>query len=518
MNGAECLANTLVESGVEVCFANPGTSEMHFVAALDRVAPIRCVLALFEGVVTGAADGYGRMAGRPAATLLHLGPGLANGLANLHNARRARTPIVNVVGDHASYHKPFDAPLTSDVEGTARPYSDWVRTIPDTASVRALTQEAVALAAEAGQVATLILPANIAWDPVAADAAPWMGTAATRTEVADEAVNEASRLLRGDGRRLLLLGDDALSPPGLSLAQAIAEATGCTVMAETFNRRAERGAGRFTVDTIPYPIDSALSVASSFDTIVLVGAADPVAFFAYPGKPSRLRREDAAVHCLATPAHDTIAALERLAEALGSRSPRTQAPGIRLPDAAFGKLTPAAIAATIARHLPEHAIVADEAIATGRSFQELMKFCAPHSWIQTTGGAIGAGLPLATGAAIACPDRPVWCLQADGSSLFTIQALWTQARENLDVTTLVFNNGAYASLKVEMANVGVPDYGARARAMLEIDRPRIDFAQVAAGLGVPSFTVEDCAGLSRILEGRRRTGTGPLVVDVRVSR
>src|SRR5215203_5898479 len=126
MNGATSLVKTLASAGVEVCFANPGTSEMHFVAALDQVGDIRCVLGLFEGVVTGAADGYARMADKPASTLLHLGPGFANGLANVHNARRANAPMVNIVGDHATYHKQHDAPLTSDVEGVAKPFSDWV--------------------------------------------------------------------------------------------------------------------------------------------------------------------------------------------------------------------------------------------------------------------------------------------------------------------------------------------------------------------------------------------------------
>lgn len=517
MNGAERLARTLVEEGVDTCFANPGTSEMHFVAALDRVDGVRCIPGLFEGVVTGAADGYGRMAGRPAATLLHLGPGLANGLANLHNARRARTPVVNIVGDHAVYHRPFDAPLTSDVEGTARPYSDWVRTIPDANHVRAYAQEAVAAAGgPAGQVATLVLPADAAWGEVGREAI-WTGGRSGPPKVPDEAIARIARIFRSGGPCLLLLGDGALTKAGLAFGQAISEVTGCRVLGQTFNRRAERGAGHFTVECVPYPIDRALELLKPYETIVLAGADDPVAFFAYPGKPSRLRSGSAAVERLAGPTDDVVDALARVADLVGRRSPQEIAPDTQRPDAPNGSLTAATIAAAVARYLPENAIVADESIGTGRAFQHMTRYCAPHSWIHTTGGAIGAGPPLATGAAIACPDRPVWNLQADGSAMFTIQALWTQARENLDVTTLVFNNGSYASLTIEMANVGAADYGAKARDMLEIDRPRIDFARVASGLGVPSATVTDAAELARLLEARGRTGLGPMVIDVRVS-
>ena len=165
MNGAESLVRTLVAGGVDVCFSNPGTSEMHFVAALDRVEGMRCVLGLFEGVVTGAADGYFRMKGTPASTLLHLGPGLANGLANLHNAKKANSGIVNIVGQHATHHIGYNAPLTSDIEGLARPMSAWVRTSPDAKSVSADGAAAIAAARSAPpQIATLILPADTAWN------------------------------------------------------------------------------------------------------------------------------------------------------------------------------------------------------------------------------------------------------------------------------------------------------------------------------------------------------------------
>src|SRR6202453_4270285 len=171
MNGAESLIRTLLGAGVEVCFANPGTSEIHLVAALDHMPEVRCVLGLFEGVVTGAADGYARMKEKPACTLLHLGPGLGNGLANLHNASRAQVPIVNIIGQHARYHLLYDAPLTSDIEAIARPYSKWLRT-PSAASAigRDAAEALVAARTAPGQIATLVVPADVAWTDGAAGA------------------------------------------------------------------------------------------------------------------------------------------------------------------------------------------------------------------------------------------------------------------------------------------------------------------------------------------------------------
>src|SRR5271167_1334621 len=213
MNGAESLVRTLVGGGVNVCFANPGTSEMHFVAALDRVEGMRCVLGLFEGVVTGAADGYFRMKNTPASTLLHLGPGLANGLANLHNAKKANSGIVNIVGQHATYHIGFNAPLTSDIEGLARSMSAWVRTSPNAKSVAADGAAAIAAAKSAPpKIATLILPADTAWNE--ADGIAHVPAESQRAGYSPQAVDNAATVLHSGGTQNLLLITGVLTEQG----------------------------------------------------------------------------------------------------------------------------------------------------------------------------------------------------------------------------------------------------------------------------------------------------------------
>ncbi len=483
MNGAESLVRTLVAGGVDVCFTNPGTSEMHFVAALDRVDGMRCVLGLFEGVVTGAADGYARMADKPASTLLHLGPGLGNGLANLHNARRARSPMINIVGDHATYHHAFDAPLTADIEGIARPVSNWVRTSPSARAVAADGATAIAAAkSPPGQVATLILPANTAWDEGtgAAEVPP----IPARRRVPEGAIAEAARALRSGGRTALLLTSPALREAGLTCAGRIAAASGARLLAQTSNGRMERGAGRVPVTRIPYPIDLALEMLKDLDHVVLVGAKAPVAFFAYPGKPSRLTPETCQIHVLSLPEEDTLGALEWLADEISAPPrPESLAEAWR-PEAPRGALTIDSLAAAIGAQLPDQAIVIDEGISSGRDIPATTRGCPPHDWLQITGGSIGIGPPLAVGAAVACPDRKVVALQADGSAMYTLQALWTQARENLDVTTVIFANRAYECLKVELANVGALNPGPKALDMLDLGRPDLDWLSLAHGMGV----------------------------------
>jgi len=484
VNGAESLVRTLVGGGVELCFANPGTSEMHFVAALDRVEGMRCVLGLFEGVVTGAADGYARMAEKPAATLLHLGPGLANGLANLHNAHKAATPMVNIVGDHATYHRQYDAPLTSDIEGAARPFSAWVRTSPDAARVAADGADAIAAAlTPPGQVATLILPADTAWNEGGppAPVPPIPG----RARVPHERVVEAARVLRSGEPAILLLGNRGLRASGLELASRIAAKTGARLLGQTFVGRIERGAGRVAVDRLPYPVDQALKVLEGVRHIILVGAKDPVAFFAYPEKPSRLAPADAAIHLLATREEDIVLALEALADEVGARATPPTLARLERAALATGAITPITVGQSIGALLPENCIVADEGVSTGRGFFAPTRGAPPHDWLQNMGGSIGLGMPMATGAALACPDRKVVSLEADGSAMYTLQALWTQARENLDVTTVIFANRAYAILKGELANVGAQNVGRKALDMLDLGRPDLDFVALAKGMGVP---------------------------------
>src|SRR5918999_1803473 len=421
MNGADSLVETLAGAGVEVCFANPGTSEMHFVAALDRVGGVRCVLGLFEGVATGAADGYARMADRPAATLLHLGPGLANGLANVHNARRANTPMVNIVGDHATYHRQYEAPLTSDVEGVARPFSDWVLTSADGHSVARDGAAAVAAAmVPPGRIATLILPADASWNE--ADGPAPLPPVEERDTVSPETVDEAVRVLRSGEPAVLFLSGPALREPGLTLVGRIAASTGARLLAQTHNTRIERGAGRVAVDFLPYPVDDALATLADARHLVLVGSKAPVAFFAYPGKPSTLSPPHCKTHTLATSGEDIVGALEALAEEIAA--PQNAPVQVREKHAlpSGEDITPDAAAAAIGTLLPEGAIVVDEALTAAAAFMSRTQGAAAHDYLQVTGGAIGIGLPLATGAAGAPPGRHVVCLPAAGGALYTMPA------------------------------------------------------------------------------------------------
>ena len=513
MNGAESLVQTLSGAGVEVCFANPGTSEMHFVAALDRVGGVRCVLGLFEGVATGAADGYARMAGKPAATLLHLGPGLANGLANLHNARRARSPVVNIVGDHATYHKAFDAPLTSDVEGVARPFSDWVMTSKDSSSVAQDGASAIAAAtAPPGGVATLILPADVSWGPSHGPAKP--PPAPPRAPVAPEKVSEAARALRSGGASVLFLAGPALREPGLKLAGRIREKTGARLIAQTHNARVERGAGRVPVDFLPYPVNAALKTLSGTEHLLLVGTKAPVAFFAYPDKPSTLAPPECEVHALAAPEEDVLGALEALADELGATE---DAPVQErdTPPRPSGAVSVDGAALSVAAMLPEGAIVVEEALTGAAAFMGRTRGAAAHDYLQITGGAIGIGPPLATGAAIASPDRKVVLLQADGSAMYTVQALWTQAREGLDVTNVMLDNRSYAILKGELANVGAGDAGRVAHDMMELDRPALDWVSLARGMGAEAGRATTMEEFDRQLKAGLSSG-GPYLISLQL--
>jgi len=485
MNGAESLARTLVAGGVDVCFTNPGTSEMHFVAALDRVEGIRCVLGLFEGVVTGAADGYWRMADRPAATLLHLGPGLGNGLANLHNARKASSGIVNVVGEHATYHVKHDAPLTSDIEGIARPVSGWVRTSPSSRAVAADGAAAIVAARTApGQVATLILPADTAWGD--ADGEASIPAVPARAAVDAATIDRCAQALRSGEPAMLMLTGLAVRERGLALAGRIATATGARVIAQGSNARIQRGAGRVPIERLPYPVDQALAVLKDVRHLILVGARAPVAFFAYPDKPSVLTPDGCQIHRLATIAEDSIGALEALAEAVGAKKNGAVVQQPSRPALPTGALTPETLAAALGALLPEGAIVSDESVTTGRGFFNATAGAPPHDWMNNMGGSIGLGLPLATGAAVACPDRKVVCLEGDGSGMYTVQSLWTQAREGLDVTTVVFANRTYAILRHELTGVRAGNPGPKAADMLDIGRPDLDWVSMARGMGVPA--------------------------------
>jgi len=486
MNGAQALIRTLTGSGVDVCFSNPGTSEMHFVAALDTVPEMHGVLCLFEGVATGAADGYGRMAGRPAAVLLHLGPGLANGLANLHNARRARTPLLAVVGDHATHHKRFDAPLESDIDALAGTVSGWVRRSLRSADVAADAAEAVAAAMRPpGAISTLILPADVSWSEGASPAAPLPVRAAA--PVPEATVESVARTLRSGEPCVLLLGGAGARRPGLEAASRVAQATGARLLCETFPARIERGAGIPSVDRLAYLAEFAASQLEGTRHLILAGAPAPVSFFAYPGKPSSLVPGGCGVHVLAEPGDDVCGALAALADlvAPGTKPLGHEAERPLLPSG-DGALTGDAVAAAVGALLPEGAVVSDEANTSGLWLPGATAGAPPHDWLTLTGGSIGQGLPVATGAAVACPGRPVLALEADGSAMYTLSALWTHAREGLDITTVIFNNRSYAILNMELNRVGAEPAGDAARNLLELSRPDLDFVALATGMGVPA--------------------------------
>lgn len=511
MNGAESLVRTLIESGVDTCFSNPGTSEMHFVAALDHVPGMRSVLALFEGVATGAADGYFRMARKPACTLLHLGPGLANGLANLHNAKKAGSGVVNIIGEHAESHIVLDAPLTSDIEGIARPMSHWVHTSANAADVAADGARAVQAAlTPPGQIASLILPSDTAWTEGSGVAAPL--TVPGYAEFNDAAMDAAVLALDGPGS-LLLLGAGALSAANLETAGQIAAKTGCAILSEWSNARLERGAGRVFIGKVPYPIDQALEVLARFNRIVLVGARAPIGFFAYPGKPAVLTRADADIIALAGADTNLTEALAGLA---GAVKANTVSPlGIAVPqDTArpSGVITADSIAAVLARVIPENAIVVDESVTTGRAFLPATAGSEPHTWLNNCGGSIGYGMPVAIGAAIACPDRKVLAMIGDGSAMYTPQAIWTMAREGLDVTMVILSNRSYAILRGELTNVGVQNPGPRAIDMLSLNRPDLGWVDMARGMGVDGCKVEDVAALEQAIRAGL-DADGPYLIE-----
>ena len=508
MNGAQALIRTLVGAGVDVCFANPGTSEMHFVAALDDVPEMRAVPTLFEGVATGAADGYARMAGRPAATLLHLGPGLANGLANLHNARRGGAPLVNVVGDHSRSHKRLDAPLESDIDALAGAVSGWVRRSLTPADVAGDAAEAVA-AASRGAVATLILPADVSWEDGAEPADPLPVRRSPHVGLPE--VEEVAAVLTSGEPAVLFLGGDSVDADGLLLAAKVAAATGVRLMTETFPARTTRGAGLPDVARLPYPPEMATAALAGTKHLVLVGAQSPVHFFGYPGEPGIPVPEDCTVHVLSAPGEDGVFALRALADLTG-RDAEPEVLEAERPEIPTGRLTPRSMNAVIGALLPENAIVVDEALTSGVGLYELTAGAPRHDWLALTGGAIGDGLPMALGAAIACPDRPVLGIQADGSAMYTISALWSYAREQADITTIVCDNGAYAILEHELSKVGADEGGERAAQLLDLGGPSLDFVALATGMGVPATRATTAEELADQLR-RALAEPGPHLID-----
>lgn len=499
MNGAESIVHTVVDAGVDVCFANPGTTEMDFVTALDTVPGIRAVLALFEGVCTGMADGYARMSDRPALTLLHLGVGLGNGIANLHNARRARSPIVNIVGDHPADHVPYDAPLTSDIATLAAPMSDVTLTLsaPNTAAADAA--KAVNLAqGPPGQVVTIIAPADVMRDPSQGAVAPLPTREPALPD--DKTIGDIAERLRGDAPSALMLSGQALRERGLVAAHRIAAVTGCEILSESFSARIDRGAGLPPVTRLPYFPEDVLKRLAPYANLILVGARAPVAFFKYPDYPSSLVPEGCELLTLATPHQDLPGALEALAERLDAPADAGKRTELARPGPPTGELDTRTIGAAIANLLPEDAIIADEAATSGGPTYFLTQTCPPHSAMYLTGGGIGWGLPAATGAAVACPERKVLALQADGGGMYTLQALWTQAREGLDVTTILFANRRYEVLRLEQARAGIMTPGKNAESLTRLNDPGLDWCQLAQGMGVPAVSPDSAEAFHRELD------------------
>jgi acetolactate synthase-1/2/3 large subunit len=514
MNGAESLVATLVDQGVDICFANPGTSEMHFLAALENPR-MRSVLCLFEGVATGAADGWYRMKDTPASTLLHLGPGLANGLANIHNAKRASSGMVNIIGEHSASHLKYDPPLMSDIEGLARPLSHWVRRAESADTIAWDAATAAAKASEhPGQIATLILPGDTSWQDAGTASLP-PRVAVKRRVPSAERIEHIARVLRSGEPALIILGNKATRGEALARAGQVAAATGARLGSQFFTARIERGAGRVPIERIPYAVAQAQAFLAPFKHIVTVETREPVAFFSYPDKPSLMKHEGTLVHPLVEADEDSALAFEMLLDALGARDVAAKLqPRIETP-VPTGALNPTSIAHALAAALPENAILVDESLTTGRESMGLTMGAPPHDLINNLGGSIGYATPVATGIALACPDRRVFCMVGDGSAMYTIQSLWTQAREGLDITTIIFANNSYAILKAEYANMGAGTPGARALSMIDIDRPRIDWVAMARSMGVKGVAVNSADRFHKAMVDSTRE-PGPTLIEVRL--
>ncbi len=495
---------------------------MHFVAALDKVGGMRCVLGLFEGVVTGAADGYARMAEKPAVTLLHTGPGLANGIANLHNAGKAGVPIVNMVGEHASWHIEHNAPLTADIAGLAAPVSHWLRTSDSATDLASNGAAAVAAAgALPGKIATLIVPANTAWEAATPEAQtenqPSIpDSKASPLEQSDPAMlAQVAEVLKRSKSVAIVIGGAALRGNALMSVARVAKASGATLLCETFKSRMERGAGRVPVDAIPYRLQNAVSLLKDFDHIIAIGTRPPVAFFAYPGTRSELYAEKTEVYQLATLFQDVPKVLQDLEVLLDASGITPELQALDLPERCEeGPLTPVSLANVIARLLPDNAIVVDESITIGREIFPATKASRRHDWLEVCGGSIGGGFPLATGAAIAAPDRPVFCFEGDGSAMYTLQSLWTQARESLNITTIVMANQSYDILKHELENVQASS-GEIALSMMNLTHPTLDWVAMSEGMGVSALKVESVVQLEEALEVAART-PGPFLIEAQL--
>lgn len=514
MTGAEILIKTAANAGIEVCFTNPGTTEMPLVCAFDSIAGIRPYLGLFEGCCTGAADGYGRMADKPAMTLLHLGPGLGNGIANLHNAGKGGTPVLNVIGEHATWHRAANAPLTMNIAALADPVSGWTRTCSSADAISQDTAEAIA-AASAGQVVSLIVPSDVQWSECADPKIHQPKI--SRASIDEDSINQAAEVLHTERKSALILGGRALRKEGLLAAARIKAATGCDLLSVRAPARIERGVGIPTTEVIPYFPRQALELLSGYPVIVLVGTGEPVTFFGWQGYPSRLLNDSQHICQIKADDKRLPQALENLADAL-------EAPGkvagldagfskIERPEIPEGELTANHAGIILAALQPENAIIVNESITSGGAYLPLAVSAPPHTMMALPGGAIGYGMPCAVGAAIACPQRPVISFQADGAAMYTLQALWMQARESLNITTLICANRSYNILKIEFARADVTTPGPYAQALTDLGNPDIDWEQLSKGMGVPAVSVDRCEALAKELN-KALAEPGPHLIEM----
>ncbi len=511
MNGAESMLETLINNGVEVCFSNPGTSEMHMVAAIGKTQGMRSILSLFEGVCSGAADGYGRMTGKPACTLLHLGPGLSNASANLHNAYKANSPVLNLIGDHATYHKKYDAPLNSDVVGLSEPISHWVRSVANAASLPSDAADAVVAAnVKPGQISTLIVPADCAWDEsVVPEGQRQLPTA---NLVSDEAVKTAAEQLRNGKTTIILMSNLALTEKCIELADQISQATGARLYCDTFTAKISRGEGRCPVERLGYFAEQATEQIKDAQQLIMVGTKAPVGFFAYPGKASEFYPEGSTLHTLAEVSEDAQDALQKLVDELDAGHLDLRRQLLRKPGLASGDLSPESIARTFTELMPTDSIVVDESATAGFLTYPLSEGAEPHDWLSLTGGSIGYGLPTSIGAAVACPERKVICLHGDGGAMYTIQSLWTMARENLDICIVIFANRKYQILQIELARVGAQSMNKKTLDMLDLSNPDLDFVKMSEGMGVRAARATTADEFNKLFETAMKE-KGPMLIE-----
>ena len=496
MNGAELIVRAAIENGIEACFANPGTTEIPLVAALDSVDGLKAVLCLHECVCSGAADGYARMLDKPAMVLLHLGPGLANATSNLHNARRAHSPVITVVGEHSTWHRELDPPLAMDIQAIASATAGWQRTASSSGSLARDMAEAIK-AARAGQGAILIVPYDLQMQ--SSDEKP-LRIADEPVRAVDHAAIEASGVLLLSGAKTaLVIGGRALGVKGLLAASRIRSAAGCDLLCEGFPARIERGTGLPDVNRIPYLPEMAMDLLGRYEAFIFAGAPEPVTFFGYRGGPGRILKSPQRHLHLVDPGSDASLALAHLADALGAGPvpPEDCLVKPSRPQMPEGALTGANACSVIAALQPEGAIVVDESITNGIWYYPATLGVPPFTLLTLTGGSLGQGPASALGAAYACPGRPVINIQADGSAMYTVQALWTQARQKLNVTTLIFSNRSYDILKLELARSGVLMPGPSAMGLTDL--AGIDWVSLGTSMGVPSAAVNTAEELAQEL-------------------